>query len=206
MFEKLTGRTPDIIDKELYQKFAVLVPYLPKSKELLFQVRSHELHRQPGEICFPGGLVEKFELTSMAAVREATEELLISESSIQVIAPLDILITPYNTMIYPYLAYLTNYDYTFSTDEVHEVFTVPFDFFMQEEPLTYQNQVVVSTADPNFPYDLLGVETYPWSKAQYPVLFYQYQNWVIWGLTAKIVRNLVLLYRAPSPERYFLFD
>ena len=50
-----------MIGEELFVKSAVLVPFLKDdtgSWNILFQVRSSLLNRQPGEICFPGGTLE----------------------------------------------------------------------------------------------------------------------------------------------------
>lgn len=195
MFEKLIGRAPNYIDQEKYGRYAVLVPYLPESGALLFQVRSAKLHRQPGEICFPGGRIEAGEAPRDAAVRETQEELLVEKERIQVFAPLDILATPYYTIVYPYLGALSGYRFTFNQDEVAQVFTVPLEYFKKTKPQVYYNQITAVPETPDPIYSLLGVESYPWGTARSPVLFYQYEGWVIWGLTARFIQNLVELLR-----------
>jgi len=42
---------------------------------------------------------------------------------------------------------------------------------------------------------MIGMDSYPWRHAKYPVLFYKYQNKVIWGMTAHFVYNVVTLYK-----------
>lgn len=194
MFEKLKGRTPHYVDYELYGQYAVLAPFLPKTKEFLFEVRSTSLKNQPGEICFPGGKIEVDETPDQAAVRETTEELLLPRDNIELIAPLDIFMLPYHLTVHPFLATINNYQGTFQSDEVAEVFTVPFDFFLNSNPAVYQNTVSVS-ASKDFPYELLGITDYPWRTSSYPVLFYQYKNRVIWGMTARFMSNIVELYK-----------
>ena len=57
MIENLRGRKPTLIDMEKCRRSAVVIPLIEKDKgyEVLFEVRSDKLKRQPGEICFPGG-------------------------------------------------------------------------------------------------------------------------------------------------------
>lgn len=196
MFHQLSGRSPLLLDHDQYRKYAVLTPFLPDTKEFLFQIRSPALHRQPGEICFPGGFIETGETPLEAAVREATEELLIAKEQLSVIAPLDILVSPYNTMITPYLAELHDFNFTFNPDEVQSLFTVPFRFFLDHEPTIYHNHVTSFPENPAAVYELLGVETYPWGEGIYPVLFYRFEDKLIWGMTARFVHNIVRLYRA----------
>ena len=174
--------------------YAVIAPVIAASNSLLFEVRADGLKRQPGEICFPGGRVEPAETPAEAASRELSEELLFPASDIELIAPLDILLTPYNSMIIPYLGYLNNYGWTFNSDEVKEVFDVPFDFFLQNDPEIYDNLLSVRPC-PEFPHALVGREDYRWGSGTYPVPFYCYRDKVIWGLTARIVHNLVLIFR-----------
>lgn len=201
MFQHLTGRRPDFIDGDLYRKYAVLVPFLPETEELLFQVRAKSLNRQPGEVCFPGGRIEAGESPREAAVRETVEELLVPAGSIEVLAPLDILVSAYASVVHPYLAVLRDYGGTFSPSEVQEVFRVPLWFFLDNPPRIHKCRVTTEPADADFPYDLLGVERYPWGSALYPVLFYEYQGRVIWGMTAKFVHNLVELYRQTPGDK-----
>lgn len=194
MFEHLAGRKQGLIDSDLYRRYAVLVPYLPETGELLFQVRSHKLRRQPGEICFPGGGVEGGESPLSAAVRETREELLAAEAQVEVLAPLDLLVTSYSSIVHPFLANLHGYRGAFSREEVEAVFRVPFSFFLENEPAVYHNRVTIQPAE-DFPYALLGIDAYPWASASSPVLFYECGDRVIWGLTAKIIRNAVELSR-----------
>lgn len=195
MFESLAGRKPRHLDYDKYKRYAVMAPYMPDTNAFLFQVRSDKLNRQPGEICFPGGRIEKGETPLEAGIRETMEELLVKRDSIRVIAPLDILTTPYYSVIYPHLMELTDYSGTFNPDEVAEVFSVPFEFFLKNEPKVYYNQITVQPEDHDFPYELLGTEPYPWGTARYSVLFYQYERWVIWGMTARFMHTIVKLYR-----------
>lgn len=196
MFEDLAGRKPGYVDTSLWRDYAVTVPYLPGEKALLFEVRADTLARQPGEVSFPGGMVEPGESLHQAAVRETAEELLVPEAAVEIIAPLDRLLHLGASIIHPYVAKLEGYGGTFNTGEVKNVFTVPFEFFLDTEPQIYHNEISVTGVDEHFPTDLVPTWPYPWAKARNNVLLYQYGGRVIWGMTASIAHNLAELYKA----------
>jgi len=192
LFSKLVGRTPKILDQDEYRRFAVFVPVLPETNSLLFEVRADSLKRQPGEICFPGGMIEAGETPTEAAIRELGEELLVPPEDCEILAPLDILIDLQGSIIYPHIGYLRNYDGRFCQDEVKEVFSVPIDFFMDSKPLVFYNKIYVRTSE-DFPHHLIGGERYDWHAGTYPVLIYKYNDKIIWGMTARFVSNLTAL-------------
>lgn len=194
MFEQLAGRTPAYLGAGQARRYAVAALFLPQEEAFLFEVRSAALRRQPGEISFPGGEIEPGEAPAAAALRETCEELLVDAGAVRLVAPLDIYFEPYSIEVTPYLATLEGYEGTFQRDEVQEVFTVPFRFFLDTEPEVYYNRTSM-TPEPGFPYGWIGGEDYPWRTARYPVLFYRYGGRVIWGMTARFIHNAVTLYR-----------
>lgn len=186
-------RRPGILDRKPGMDFAVLVPLIEKDGEfrILFEVRSPKLKSQPGEVCFPGGAVEDGESRREAAVREAVEELLADKSQIEVLAPLDVLITPSGQMVHPFLAVLRGYEGGFSEDEVERVFTVSLDWFAAHEPEEHIADVVTEPGE-DFPFELVpGGRAYRWRKGEYRVLFYRNEEAVIWGMTAKILHSFI---------------
>lgn len=190
-------RHPGRLDEEQGIDSAVLVPLLKKEGEysLLFEVRSDVLKSQPGEVCFPGGAVESGETKREAAIRETMEELGIYQSQIEMIAPLDILITPANLSVYPFLAELKDYRGTFSSAEVDHIFTVPLKWFLEHEPECYKTDVQTVPGE-DFPFDRIpGGADYHWRVGKYDVLFYRYENTVIWGMTAKILHSFIEMYK-----------
>jgi len=193
--DKIIARKVKIIDEDKYLKSAVLVPIVKYQDQdcLLFEVRSRNLNAQPGEICFPGGGFEPEDKTlEVTALRETSEELGLSKSDMEIIGPLDILITPFQFMISPFVAKLADYNkITPNKSEVEKVFYVPIDFFLNNPPQTYQTKVNIS-AQPDFPVHLLpNGKTYNWRAGNYPVHFYRYEDHIIWGITARIVNNFV---------------
>lgn len=189
---KLKNKTIDISDNSHYVESSVLVPIIESKNglSLLYEIRSESLKKQPNEICFPGGKIEKGESKKNAAIRETTEELLISYEDIQFIGASDILVTPFNTIIYPFIGVLKDYKGTFNS-EVKNVFTVPLSFLMSYEP-TYFYLDVNMQPENNFPYHLIQKgENYKWGKGKYPVYFYIYEDKVIWGITARITYDFI---------------
>ena len=86
------GHVPEIQDVK--QEYAVLVPLVegPEGLSLLFEVRASTLAHQPGEVCFPGGKVERGESPRDCALRETFEELAIPAGEVEIISPLDLLV------------------------------------------------------------------------------------------------------------------
>lgn len=127
-FTKLINRKTTICDKEIYREFSILIPIIKTAGQysLLFEVRSENLIKQPNEICFPGGKIEDLESAQQAALRETSEELLIPETDIDIIAELDTVVTPFNSILYPFAGKLCEYKGTFNHEEVKETFSVPF--------------------------------------------------------------------------------
>ncbi|MEW9123284.1 MAG: CoA pyrophosphatase [Thermotaleaceae bacterium] len=178
-----------------YQDFSVLVPLLQVQDELhlLFEVRAESLKTQPGEICFPGGKIEPGESPVDCARRETCEELGIPEDEIEIFGPLDYVVTPYNFILYPYLGALPSAALDaipFNVQEVGEIFTVPLHFFFQG-PQEYIINVEMAPHT-SFPYEKIqGGKNYNWKKGYSTVHFYEYGNYIIWGMTARIIKNLV---------------
>lgn len=192
---KLKNRTARLIGEEKCKQSAILVPIVSYQNEdcLLFEVRSQNLKSQPGEICFPGGRVEQRDKNEEeTAVRETCEELGLSKSDIKVVGPLDILVTPFQFKITPFVAQLDDYrKIKLNQSEVESVFYVPAKYFLNNPPQTYFNKITIQPHS-DFPLHLLpNGKTYNWGKGSYPVHFYQYQEYVIWGITARIIQNFV---------------
>jgi len=178
-----------------YQVFGVLVPLIDIEDDclVLLEMRASTLKKQPGEISLPGGRKEKGETPLGAAVRETSEELTIPEEAVLVFGPLDYLVTPFNYIIYPFVGEIKK-PYVDrikgSPDEVDEVFAVPLDFFLETEPECYQAATKLQIPQ-EFPFELIpNGEGYNWGVGTYPVCFYCYNGRIIWGITARILKNL----------------
>jgi peroxisomal coenzyme A diphosphatase NUDT7 len=200
VISKLKSHIPTFLGSENFAKFAVLLPLVYKDGEIhiLFEVRSLKLRRQPGEICFPGGRVDKEDKDEKAAaIRETIEELRIKKEDITNVFPLNFLFSPFGMIVYPFAGFIHNPEQVIPNPaEVEEVFTVPISFFINNQPKIFK---VDFKAEPeeNFPYDLIiGGENYNWRTRHLEEYFYLYEGRVIWGLTARILAHFIEVIKA----------
>ena len=189
-----TDRTVGAAGKHRY--FSVLVPLVEKDGELhlLFQLRAAHMKRQPGEVCFPGGKVEPGESFQQCAVRETVEELGILESDIEIINQMDVMHTYSNFTLFPYLGVIKAEALdrlNCNPDEVEEVFLVPLDHLMNNDPYLYKMQIAPLIKE-DFPYEKIKFpKTYKWRHGTNDIPIYEYENRIIWGLTGRVTMNLI---------------
>lgn len=194
---KLSNRSIDFIGHEQAMKSAVILPLIEIEKEIhvLFQVRSEKLKNQPGEVGFPGGKIDPTDANAEAAAkRELCEELGLSINNFEVIAPLDVLVTPYRGVIYPFLGVISQQsEMKLNEDEVAEVFTVPLNYFLTTEPETFEMNINIEPGL-NFPlHAIANGHSYKSRKNTLMEYFYYYDRFVIWGITARILRHFLTL-------------
>lgn len=174
---------------------AVVVPLTLIQGEwhVLLEVRAHTLNRQPGEICFPGGRIEPDETPQAAALRETTEELGISIDELEVLGALPIVASSIGVMVFPYVAVVADSALvTPNTDEVAEWFTVPLAYLAAAEPIVGHMELASRPSADINPDLLPSAYSAEWrARGRYPVWFYPYQRWVIWGLTGRIVYSFI---------------
>jgi len=195
IFTSLSDYKPNILGYEQYNKFSLLLPLVDVNDEthLLFEVRSHAMRSQPGDVCFPGGRVDLSDRTELhSALRETEEEIGINEKYIKNIITLDYMVNGFHGIIYPFVGKVTSLEnMSLNKQEVAEVFTVPLKYFLENEPEKYKiNFEVVPEED--FPFHLIqGGEDYQWRMRQLDELFYEYDGRIIWGLTARIIHHFI---------------
>ncbi len=180
-----------------YSYYSVLVPLIETKMglQVLFEVRSSQLTRQPGEICFPGGRIEVGETPKQCAIRETMEELNVDNESIQILSELDYTRNYAGFTIYGFLGLLSKEGYEkaktgYSKDEVKEIFTVPLDFFLQNQPYCHEFELVPEIKE-DFPLEKFGLDhSYVWRRSAHEAMVYSFENRAIWGITAKIMKNV----------------
>jgi mutator protein MutT len=177
-------------------KFSILLPIIEKDNklQLLYEVRAEDMGTQPGEVSFPGGRIENGESAREAAIRETEEELGISRDQIELFGQIDYLVPLFNIALYPFVGYLkikSLDELNINKAEVKEVFTVPINYFLENEPETHTISCKYEINE-NFPYHLIpDGEDYDWRDGEYPINFYKYNGNVIWGMTARFTTNLI---------------
>lgn len=154
---------------------AVLVPLYVDNGELwtLLTKRSDALPHHRGQIAFPGGGREIGEDPWAAALRETHEELGVEPSQVIRVGELDEAATPSGFHIVPCVGAVPYpLETTINDDEIAEVFSVPLlaftDYRIVEDRLVKIDGVERS------------IRVYHVGKRQ------------VWGLTARIVQNLLL--------------
>ena len=196
LLSSLKGYVPKLENRDHYFEAAVFIPIVEtiEGPTLLFQVRSSELEWQPGEICFPGGKIEKTDAsTAAAALRETQEELGLCPEDLELYGELDYFVSPLGLIIHPVIGKILHPEKIVPCPgEVAEVFTVPLAWFAKTEPQRGKIEVATRPGQ-EFPFELVPPSYQKdWrNRSGYEVQFYPYDQWVIWGLTARILEGFL---------------
>jgi len=169
---------------------------------LLLELRGKHIHRQPGEISFPGGEVEPGETFEEAAVRETCEELGLEPSDIHVLAEFDKLVNYSGFTIHIYYGTIEPEALSrmhISEVEVAEAFYVPLRALLEAEEgkadeveyLLPKVEIVVEVPE-DFPYPRLGLDrSYGWRVGHMDIPVYDYGPYPIWGITGRIIKSFL---------------
>ena len=183
--ELLSKRKRLVINSKKLRHSAVLVPLLTinQAYHILFIRRSQKVEHHKGEISFPGGICEKDDGGLEAtALREAYEEIGLAPRHVTVLGVADDMetvstryrVTPVVGVIpYPYSFRIGEY-------EVDEIIIIPLSQLLDEK--NGRQESVVRQG-----------KTYAGSV-------YHYKDCVIWGATARIVKNVLTLWKAAIPR------
>lgn len=194
LIKSVSERIPKAIDIE--KRYAVLIPLVENNGqwEVIYELRAKSLKSQPGEVSFPGGRVEEGETFKDTAIRETMEELLIHIDNVKVVGELDYLVSYANFTIHCFIGIISGVNVDNikpNKDEVDHLFTVPLEFFLNNDPDKYvlDLQTVVNE---EFPYALIpNGRDYSFRIGKHHVLFYKYNDYIIWGFTAKMTKHLI---------------
>jgi len=173
--KRLFQRERRVIEHPPLSHAAVLVPLFKKAEDchLLFTKRSDQVKYHKGEISFPGGMVdeEDSELIN-TALREAHEEIGLKESDVQIIGVLDDIVTVTEFIVTPIVG-LFPYPYPFKVSEVEiaELIEVPLSFLLRKDCFS---------------------EREIFRRDQREIVYaYQYGEHIIWGATARILKQFL---------------
>lgn len=188
---------PFLLGERLKKHFSVLVPFIGKEKDtLLFELRAKGI-RQPGEICFPGGMVEEGETPERCAIREVVEELGITRDKIHITAKAGCIVSHTDAVIHVFIGTLdieSIEETRPNSEEVAELYPIPSSYFLENKPDIYKVKSYTQTG--SFPAKELGLpKKYhnDWSGGSRNIYVYKYGGITIWGLTAAILYNLISL-------------
>ncbi|MGL6122164.1 MAG: CoA pyrophosphatase [Shewanella sp.] len=156
------------------RKAAVLIPLLEIHGELHLMLTQRPMHLRahPGQISFPGGKIEPYDINAIAAaLREAEEEIGLSSYNVEVLGTFPAHNTFTGFEITPVVGIIKQaFDLKLDPGEVADCFTVPLGFFI--EPNNRHQKRFLRQG------------------RYYSVHFMPYQQRFIWGATAAIIDHL----------------
>ena len=160
---------------------AVLVPLFDKDGEchMLFTQRSNKLANHKGQVSFPGGAHSEADSGLQdTALRESWEEIGLKPEDAIVVGELDDLPTVTSSFIISPFVAIIPYPYTFTPNpnEIADIFDVPVSALMDKA--NFRQEYTISEGEPSSAY------------------VYEYDGRVIWGATARIVKQLLDIVRS----------
>ena len=163
-----------IVDNGL-KPSGVLMPVFFREEKyhILFTKRTENVEHHKGQISFPGGAYEDGDGALMnTALRETYEEIGLKGEDVEILGELDDVVTKTRFIISPFLG-LFPYPYEFKANEVEidELIEVPIDALLDK--------------------NIFREELCTWQGKPYSVYFYEYNEHIIWGTTAKILKQFL---------------
>ncbi|MDF2447139.1 MAG: mismatch repair protein MutT [Moraxellaceae bacterium] len=159
---------PDRIDA------AVLIPVTESpTPELILTRRAGHLSSHAGEVAFPGGKRDPEDVSIIAtALRESQEEIGLDAAHVEIVGELDVFTSRVGLRVQPIVGMVDSAAVlTPSPDEIESIFNVPLEFFLREKP-SYTHRFRFMGQDITVP-------------------SFNYDDYVIWGLTAFMIVDLV---------------
>ncbi|HIN13774.1 MAG TPA: CoA pyrophosphatase [Gammaproteobacteria bacterium] len=155
---------------------AVLIGLVDDPKNglsLLLTRRTTNLKHHAGEISLPGGSFDEDQDTDIqsTALREAKEEIGLSSEQTEILGFLEPQISlGTGFIVTPIIAHLeSSFVPQIDTNEVEELFSVPLSFFTNNNNLNHEHRI--------------------FDQIKWSVYSYHYEDYLIWGLTAQIIRK-----------------
>jgi 8-oxo-dGTP pyrophosphatase MutT (NUDIX family) len=180
----LTTRDRRLIENPPFARAAVLVPLFKKGGDchIIFTKRTDTVRYHKGEISFPGGVYDEGDLELQRTVlREAFEEIGLKENDVQIIGVLDDIVTITQFIVTPFIGLLPYpYPFKLSSIEIAELIEVPMAALLDEDCFS-EREIIRGT----------GKDV---------VYAYQYENHIIWGATARILKQFLDLIPNPTKE------
>jgi 8-oxo-dGTP pyrophosphatase MutT (NUDIX family) len=174
---RLAGYQAQRIADHALARAAVLLPLYEKAGDthIVFTKRSELVEHHKGQVSFPGGAYDPTDPDlRFTAVRETWEEIGVAAEHVEVIGQLDEMITVSNFLVRPFVGRITEpgpYPFVHSEHEVAEILEVPLrhlrdDANVVAELRTYQGREIMAYS-------------------------YRWQDHLIWGATARILKQFL---------------
>ena len=172
MLDKITEKiksysgTPPV--EELRQAAVLIAVTDSQDPELIYTLRSNKVGSHGGEVSFPGGMFEKEDKDLQnTALRESQEETGLDQSKVNILGPIDTVVSRFNVSVTPYVGIVPDdIELNDNSDEIEACFRVPLSFLLEDK--RHRNDEINRNGDIFF------------------MPAYQYDSYIIWGLTAMI--------------------
>ena len=123
------------------------------------------------------------------------DRLGINLDQIELLGNLDCLVSAIGVKLYAVAVRLHTSDLKPNPYEVGKVFTVPLQYLLNMEP-TVGHLDIATRPLKDFPFHLLEGYNIDWKIRQnYSVYFYPYEQYTIWGLTGRVLKNFLDIYK-----------
>jgi len=178
----LSSRQRKVIEHPSFARAAVLVPLFEKEGEchILFTKRTDQVKYHKGEISFPGGVFDEGDLElERTALREADEEIGVKENDVHLMGVLDDIVTITEFIVTPFVGHIP-YPYPFKTSpvEIAEMIEVPLSSLLEKDCFSEREIIRMGRRE--------------------MVYAFQYKDHVIWGATARILKQFLELIRSTA--------
>lgn len=168
-------RIGDSTDGKSLALAAVLIPVYEKEGEyyLIVTRRTEVVNYHKGQISFPGGKHQKEDKSLMdTALRESWEEIGLNPEHVEILGELDDIVTNTSFVVSPVIAAIPYpYEFRVSEREVEEIIEIPLSALLDSDNV--KEQLSFRHGEPVTDYS------------------YNYRDWVIWGATARIVKQFL---------------
>ena len=162
----------------------MLIPLFRKGGEyyVLLTRRTETVRSHKGQISFPGGRQDEGEDLRTTALREAREEVGIQEKDVRILGELDDMCTVSSDFcISPFVGLIPHpYPFIVNRQEIAEILEVPLSALLDESK--FRQELTERNGQP------------------YHLCFYEHGKHVIWGATARILRQLMELLSAQDEK------
>jgi len=173
----LASREKKHIPPGKFAPAAVIVPVFCEAEEcnIVFAKRSQNVTFHKGQFCFPGGRPEQGESNPLTtALRESREEVGIKPEDVEILGELDDQVTTSGYVVTPFVGYI-RHPYELMSDgcEVEEIISIPLSYLLN--PRNWRQEVKTD------------------GKSQMTEYAVDYHGRIVWGATARILRQFTQL-------------
>ena len=162
---------------------AVLIPIYQWGDDyyVIFTQRTHTVSTHKGHISFPGGTREKNDASLLdTALRECAEEVGIARATVDILGELDDCRVYFsNYVISPFVGVIPwPYIFTVSETETAEIIQAPISELLDDKCMSEGSEII--------------------DGEPVPAYFYTYRGKMIWGATARILKQFLDIWQLAS--------